>query len=369
MPVNTPVRMPVKFTVSTDIDPRSDKHGKHGIYIRVTSKGRRIRFHSGHSCLMRDWSGGKLKPLTHPINMILRSQIAALEAWILKEQPGSLAEIKGRYGKANDLTLSGYMKQILPSLSTLGIGTRKNHSYEIDRIEKFDRYVHLSEINNAWLRKYEHHLSETMATNTVHKCFKILARYLNMAVKDGLIERSPLMQYDRPKYRQSNRTYLTSEEVEKVEAVLLKPLPDYLYRAASYFLLGCYSGLRVSDWIRFHPSWIDKGRLQLRAKKNGEIISMKIHTRLQVAIDRVLRIGPCDTDQKTNEYLKAVGKLAGLDKVLTTHVGRHSFAVRCAELGISVESTAELMGIAVRTCGYYYKVTGRKLDVEMDKWG
>ena len=54
-------------------------------------------------------------------------------------------------------------------------------------------------------------------------------------------------------------------------------------------------------------------------------------------------------------------------KKLTTHVARHSFAVRCAELGISIETTAEFMGITVRSCHIYYRITNKKIDNEVDK--
>ena len=79
---------------------------------------------------------------------------------------------------------------------------------------------------------------------------------------------------------------------------------------------------------------------------------------------RILKIKDLklDPEPKTNENLKGLGKLAGIKKKLTSHVARHSFAVRCAELGISIETTAQLVGVAVKTFLIYYKVTNRKID-------
>ena len=70
-----------------------------------------------------------------------------------------------------------------------------------------------------------------------------------------------------------------------------------------------------------------------------------------------------------NETLKILAKMVGIKKNVTTHVARHSFAVRCAELGISIETTAELMGVTVKTCQIYYRITGRKIDMEVERWG
>lgn len=85
-------------------------------------------------------------------------------------------------------------------------------------------------------------------------------------------------------------------------------------------------------------------------------------------LNQLEEAGKLPEEPKTNEVLKAVQKTADLKKNLTTHVARHSFAVLCAELGISKESTAELMGITVRTCTIYYKITNKKIDAEFKPW-
>jgi integrase len=64
-----------------------------------------------------------------------------------------------------------------------------------------------------------------------------------------------------------------------------------------------------------------------------------------------------------NRTLKGI---AGIKKRITTHTGRHTFAITmCAEAGISAETCAELMGITIATCvNNYYRVTNRKIDKE-----
>lgn len=71
---------------------------------------------------------------------------------------------------------------------------------------------------------------------------------------------------------------------------------------------------------------------------------------------------------KTREYLIGIAKIAGIKKHITTHTGRYSFAIRCAEMDIPPIITAELMGISLREVMTYYKLTNRKIDKEFSKW-
>jgi integrase len=73
-------------------------------------------------------------------------------------------------------------------------------------------------------------------------------------------------------------------------------------------------------------------------------------------------------DLRTNddEKLKIIAKTIGIKKKVTTHTGRHTFAITiCANRGIRCETASELMSITVKTCvENYYKVTGYKINAE-----
>lgn len=238
------------------------------------------------------------------------------------------------------------------------------------------------EMDTIWLRKYKSWLqgpnfktkSKYLANNTIHKSFKFLKKIFSKAIKDKVFNYYPFEDYsESPKYIQTDRIWLTESEVNRIENVLLMPIPDYMERTIYYFLLGCYSGLRYCDWARFnHDNFVTKGmngdRLITRCKKNGETVSMQVHSKLARVLEWLKTAPPVDCETVVNRYLKGIAKLAGIDKELSTHKSRHSFAVRCAELGISIETTAELMGITVKTCQIYYRVTNRKIDNEFSVW-
>lgn len=349
------------------------------IKLQVTLQGKKIRISIGRKIPPSAWHPDKREVKGSQanyamLNGLIRAKSTEIENFIIQRQVAgktvTVGMIKRSLGILDASTVSEFVSGMIESLQgKFSEDTLTNYRGELKRITAFSPDITFEEIDHEWLRKYDRHMTETgLSENTRHKAFKILAKFFSSARIAGVTSHYPFPGFNRPKYRQTDRTYLTEKEVDKMEALLELPLDPMLRIACSYFVFGCYSGLRVSDWQRFTArSYVKDGRLILRAKKNGELISMLIHSRLQVAIDRLNR--PCISDQKVNEALKVLAKMAGIDKVLTTHVARHSFAVRCAELGISVESCAALMGITIKTCGYYYKVTGRKLDEDVKKWG
>lgn len=260
-----------------------------------------------------------------------------------------VAELQGKYTKA---TLVSYQT-------------------EINRLKGFagDK-LGFNDVTPEWLRKYESYLREQqLMNNTIDKAWKVLKKFFNMAKRDKLTNNYPFTQYDNPKYKQTDRTHLTFDEVKSIEQVLKKPMHRSLVISANYFLLGCYSGLRFSDWQRFdYDSLVQENRLILRAKKNGTLVNLPIHPLMRNVLERLKNLPPPFSEQKTNEHLKAIAEVAGISKKITTHVARHSFAVRCLELKMSEETLAYYMGITVRTVKHYSKVTASKLDSEFAAW-
>lgn len=360
---------------------KTNKEGKSPIAICVTAEGKRTYRSSGLRCFIKDWDTENKcfrKSVTNGnlLNSRIKAMVSEIEADILKRQlQGKKVTTKVIYrqlrGGEQSQEIYEYAIALVQHLEKkMAPATIQVYNNEIDHLNEFAPGITFEEVDPAFLRRYESHLIDGgLSNNSIHKNWKIIKRIFNCAINDEITRNYPFKKYDNPKYRQTDRTYLTMEEVEKIVDALSKPLSEGMIRTGYYFLLGCYSGLRYSDWKRFNYSgFIHGDRMILRAKKNGELISMQMHSRLIKVVEKLKEIGPVDEDQTCNEYLKSLATAAGIKKNITTHVGRHSFAIRCAELGISIETTSELMGITVKACQEYYKVTKRKLDLEFSKW-
>lgn len=247
--------------------------------------------------------------------------------------------------------------------------TLENYRKHLLRLELFhgSQSLTFEEITPAYLAKYENHLWETVEGNYIHALFKTIRTIFNAAIKRELITCYPFKTYENPVYEAPGKDHLSLPELkewEKNAAVLKDPV---LKQAAIYFLLGCYSGLRISDWITFDLSKnVEGGRIKLRANKNGEWVSMMISDPLARVLKEMKKLPLTIQEPTINEKLKVIAKSLGITKHLTTHTARHTFAITlCANRGISCETAAELMGITVKTClENYYKVTGVKINAE-----
>jgi integrase/recombinase XerD len=250
-----------------------------------------------------------------------------------------------------------------------GAGTLIQYKKYIKIMEDYhgSRSLTFEEITREYLVKFESYMrAKKFSGNYIHNIWKNLKALFNAARKRKIITCYPFDTYENPIYEAPRKDYLTFAELDKLEQLADTTTNNTTKQTVVYFLLGCYTGLRVSDWRQFDLSkHIRDGRLFLRAKKNGEWVTMPVIGRLASHLERVKECKLHITDQEMNRTLKQLFK----GKKITTHCARHTFAITmCAEAGISAETCAELMAITLKTCvDNYYKVTNLKIDKECEE--
>lgn len=260
-------------------------------------------------------------------------------------------------------------------------GTLNNYERHMRKLEEFNKSRNLTfeEIDVPYLQSYEKWIRKQKVkykgterpvnNNYVFVLLKAIRTMFNAALKQGVVTATPFKTYEFPIYRPPIKDYLSISELESWEAFVDETTNKSLKQAGIYFLLGCYTGLRVSDWIRFDTNiHVKADRILLRAKKNGEWVGMKISKPLSRNLERMRDVPLTIEEQTINEKLKIIAEKIKIKKDLTTHSGRHTFAITlCAERGMSAENCAALMGITVKTCiDSYYRVTREKLDSATD---
>lgn len=376
-----------KFSVKPELDNRPDSRGRHGIYIRVINARSKIRLSTGKYVELFYWDPrrGMVKqghPLSQLINQVLASKCLEIERYIYSKQVAgirvTLSAIKAAFGKNGGTELNvirNYALKLIDDMRGKFVeGTLKIYDYESRRIDEFFPGVTFEMIDPVWLKSYESHLRKSeLKHNSIHKAFKILIKFFNAARRDGVTSNYPFDRFDKPGYRQGDTSYLTASQVAKWHQTLLLPMEMRMRRAATWFLFGCYSGLRFSDWQRFDNSqMVSKEGIVIRAKKNGQLVVLPLFPGLRKVLKLLPEVGPVEPEHHTNRLIKGYATLCGIDKNIHCHVSRHTFGTRCMELGLSLETTAEFMGISVKTCQIYAKVTGVKTRKEAQKlrsWG
>lgn len=368
------------------ITHKTNNDGHSPIYVRITIDRKTSYISTGYHIHPKLWDDKNQQVKeSHPLASVINPDITHKKTALLrsivdtqiKGNSVSSADLKKQSSSKDDLHnifdfIEHFSKEVKQKRKP---GTLENYRKHALRLELFhgSRTLTFEDITPAYLQRYEDHLrieeknKKSVGANYTHALFKTLKTFFNAARKKRLISHYPFSDYENPVYSAPVKDYLSLPELVKWEEFADETANDVLKQTAIYFLLGCYSGLRISDWFAFRiKTHIVNDRLKLYAKKNGELVSMPISIPLQRNLVRMAQV-PLEIEEPTiNEKLKVIARKLDINKKITSHTGRHTFAITlCAEQGISSEVCATLMGISIKTCiDNYYKVTRIKMDKE-----
>lgn len=201
----------------------------------------------------------------------------------------------------------------------------------------------------AWSEDSRERLkTRPLSRNSRVSYFNKLRACLNEAFEKRIIAYNPLRGIDGFKAEEGKRMYLTIEEVRRLAAT---PCDRQSVRVA--FLFSCLTGLRRSDifkltWDEVHTQG-EYTRLIFKQKKTGRQEYLDITPEAAAlmgqrgkATDFVFE--DFYTPSCTNECIKRWCLRAGIDKDITFHCGRHTFATMMLDLGTDIYTVSKLLG-------------------------
>ncbi len=243
--------------------------------------------------------------------------------------------------------------------------------------------IQIEKINSAYIYNLESYLkfeSEFkgklgIKNNSVVKYFKNLKTICNYAIKMELIDKNPFNAYNG-KIKVIEATYLTEEELERIESKIFKI--DRLERVKDIFLFSCYTGYAPVDALKLTRKniiqdsdknlWIKTNRQKTGTKANVPVLPqvLKIINKYQFEAETLL---PKISNQKMNAYLKEIADIIGLDKNLTWYVARHTFATTVTlGNGIKIENVSSMLGhTTIKQTQHYAKVLDSSVSQDMQK--
>lgn len=190
------------------------------------------------------------------------------------------------------------------------------------------------------------------ARKTISHYLGIIITALNMAVDDGVLPVNPGLAIDRKAIcgEETPREYLTIDEVRKLIEV---DAPRADVKIA--FLFSCFCGLRLSDVraLQWKKIIEDNGNihLELRQKKTGRMLYLPLNKQAQAYLPRTRGSAedgvfslPCTAT--IDLQLKKWAQNAGINKNLTYHMSRHTFATMALTMGADLYTTSQLLGHA-----------------------
>lgn len=209
--------------------------------------------------------------------------------------------------------------------------TRKRHDFDDIDMDFYRRYT-------AWLG------GKGYTNNSIGKCIKDLKNILNNAKDDKLHTNE---EYTNKRFKvlaeEADNIYLTMAELEAIEKVDLSSMPQGYSDARDVFLAGCWLAQRVSDYNHLSPENIKTEKRKIITENDivkevdvifVELIQQKTKTRVRIPANQKLRAIlarhhnnlPFIWEQKLNQYIKEIGKLAGITQeveIRTTRGNEH----------------------------------------------
>jgi len=266
------------------------------------------------------------------------------------------------------------------------LATLKNYKTCLAHLKKFlwsfykKSDINIKKIEPAFLNDFDFFL-RTVAkcnNNSTVKHSKNLAKILKICYHNNWIEKD-LVTYYKGKFNEVTANFLTHEEITTMQEKDFSGQGLNLVR--DIFIFSCYTGLAYIDIYNLTKDHISKGidgnlwimtnRQKTSTASNipllpipEEIIRKYENHPIALQSEKLL---PVYTNQKINEYLKTIADNCEINKKLTFHAARHTFATTVT-LGnnVSMESVSKMLGHkSIKTTQHYAKILDKKVSEDM----
>lgn len=213
--------------------------------------------------------------------------------------------------------------------------------------------------------------------NTATKTMKTLRTVILYGLKMGVLNVDPFMGVHLH-MDPVDRGFLTEEELERIVKKKLDTKRLELVR--DVFVFCCFTGLAYIDVRELRPEhfvtlnhveWIKSNRIKTGTPINVVLFegAKNIMKKYENDPRRKGRIFPMLTNQKMNQYLKEIAAVCGIDKDVTFHMARHTFATLTLSKGVPIESVSRMLGHTnIKTTQLYAKITNKKIEEDMAKF-
>ena len=239
--------------------------------------------------------------------------------------------------------------------------------------------IPFSAIDNAFVRDFHLFLrvDKKQEQNTANKYCKILKRIVTLALDNKWMEVNPF-QGVRFQAKATNRQFLTEKELATIMNTTFTL--DRLNVVRDIFVFCALTGLSFSDVEGLKPEhvsvdddgnyWIHKAR-----QKTKNVCSIPYLESARAIAEKYKGHPLCEkrgvllpviSNQRMNSYLGEIAGICGINKPLTMHIARHSFACLALANGVSMEIIARMLGHSdIRTTKIYAKVIDKSIAEQM----
>lgn len=237
--------------------------------------------------------------------------------------------------------------------------------------------IRAGELNHITLHDFEIYLKTVTdcATNTTARFMSRLKTIVLFAQRSGMMTHNPFQNY-KITVKRVDRGYLTEEELIRIleKEFTIKRLEQ----VRDVFIFSCFTGLAYIDVKNLNHENIRKsfdGEVWIMTKRQktdvqSNVLLLDIPRRILQKYNGKLpngKILPVLSNQKTNAYLKEIGDLCSINKEITFHLARHTFATTVTlAKGVPIETVSKMLGHTnIQTTQIYARITNSKISKDM----
>lgn len=378
---------------------KTNSRGLAPLTCRITLNKKRKEFSTGYFVLDKHWDASKqliiaktteLKSINTQLNQISQLFLQIFNTLLLEKEAFDVDDIYNRYKGDNDRNvtylLEFYVNYLKRMEQLIGIdmkrSTWKKHENAYLNLKGYIKSNHkgkdfkLQDIDLPFIKDYEFYLktNRRFSQATINKVLQRLKKMFSFAIEQNEILQSPFNGY-RFNLLKKEVVYLTTEELKALEES--KPTQPRLMLVKDLFVFCCYTGLAFNEMANLKHSNIEKGFdgklwISLIREKTNKSVSIPILPKANSILNQYSTesdlVFPKLSNQKFNSYLKEIADIVGIEKNLTHHIARKTFASTVLLYNdVPIEIVSELLGhssIKV-TQESYAKLSNKKVSETM----
>ena len=237
----------------------------------------------------------------------------------------------------------------------------------------------LCQVDRNFVMDFEAYLKieYKLDTNSSEKLMRIFKRITTMCFKNGQMPKDPFCNHKLKKVKK-DRGYLTKSELEKI--IDFKPDNKRLEKVRDIFLFCCFTGFDYSTTAALAGKnivtddegslWIETHRIKTGTPSKVKLLDIPLFILKKYELRRDGNfLLPVMSNAKYNLYLKEIASICGIEKRVTSHTARHTFATTVTYAnGVSIESISKMLGhTKLSTTQIYARIVDKTVSNEMDK--
>lgn len=308
------------------------KSGAYSVYLDHWKNGTHVKKHLTDIAIIGKRSTKEQD--NNNFNIILKIRDKEINRLIEEKHDFNLKEPK------NNMNFIEYFRTIGKTKKN------KNHENVIKMLIKYHGEVILfRDITHSFCRGFGEFLLSQRKRNTANVYYAMFNAAMNRAVEDELIKSNPARKHHL-KREDTMKEFLTPNELQ-----LFFDQETVFEETKLAFVFAAYTGLRASDISKLTFDDINEDRLKIRQQKTTNVLYLPLHeVALKILEKQKLKrhkgnkVFKLHTKGYVNKQIRSIAKEAGINKYLSFHCSRHSYATALSRNGNNVDVITTMMG-------------------------